>query len=261
MFILLTNDDGIYAQGLWAMYSRLAEDHHVVVVAPDREKSASSHSITLHEPLRVMKLMVHNRYEGHAINGTPVDCVKLAIAEILEEKPDMVISGINPGANVGASINYSGTVAAAREAALYGIPSFAISIDGFEMTNLDCAAGFGSFFASRISGMELPFGSYFNVNVPDLPCNEIEGVRVSIQGITMLQEFFEKRVDPRNRDYHWLSGGYQRFDEEMESGIDGSVLSNRHVSITPLKCDATDYALMERMKQISLDDLLRKENP
>ena len=129
MRILLTNDDGIHAQGLWALHAALAPGHEVTVVAPDRERTGVGHAITLHQPLRAASLAV-NGAEGYAVNGTPADCVKLAVLEILGGRPDLVVSGLNPGANVGVNINYSGTVAAAREAALGGIPAIAASIEG-----------------------------------------------------------------------------------------------------------------------------------
>ena len=128
--ILLTNDDGIHAQGLWALYNRFVDTHHVSVVAPDRERSAIGHAITLNQPLRASRVSLNGGYSGYAVNGTPADCIKLAIAEILPERPDVVVAGINPGANVGANLNYSGTVAAAKEAALGGAIGIAASIEG-----------------------------------------------------------------------------------------------------------------------------------
>ena len=128
MNILLTNDDGIYAKGLWALYAKFARRHCVTVVAPDRERSAVGHGITLYQPLRTNRVNINNGFTGYAVNGTPADCVKMGLMEILDSKPDMVISGINPGANVGVNINYSGTVAAAKEAALYNVPAIAVSI-------------------------------------------------------------------------------------------------------------------------------------
>ena len=130
MDVLLTNDDGIYAQGLWALYNRFAEKHKVAVVAPDRERSAIGHAITLHQPLRATRISLNGDTGGYAVNGTPADCIKLGILEILAIRPDVVVAGINPGANVGANLNYSGTVAAAKEAALCGTIGIAVSIAG-----------------------------------------------------------------------------------------------------------------------------------
>ena len=137
MNILLTNDDGIYFDGLWALYRRLQEHHAVTVIAPDRERSAIGHAITLNEPLRATMVTVNGGHEGYAVSGTPADCVKLGLFELLGTRPDMVVAGINPGANVGANLNYSGTVAAAKEAALSGVVGIAVSIEGQVVDNYD----------------------------------------------------------------------------------------------------------------------------
>ena len=142
MNILLTNDDGIHSSGLWALHKAFAPHHTVSVIAPDRERSAVGHGITLMDPIRAKKTYVSKHQWGYAVTGTPADCIKLGILELLDKKPDMVISGINPGANTGVNINYSGTVAAAKEATLYGIPSIAASIHGFRPDYYDEAAGF-----------------------------------------------------------------------------------------------------------------------
>ena len=142
MNVLLTNDDGIHAQGLRALYNRFVDTHDVSVVAPDRERSAIGHAISLNQPLRAIRVSPNGEYKGYEVNGTPADCIKLAIAEILSERPNVVIAGINPGANTGANLNYSGTVAAAKEAALSGIIGIAVSIEGQVADNYDEAARF-----------------------------------------------------------------------------------------------------------------------
>jgi 5'-nucleotidase len=252
MEILLTNDDGIYAPGLWALHDSLARRHRVTVVAPDRERSAVSHGITLDRPLRAesvsppgtgLKSKIKNPKSGggHAVNGTPADCVKLGILEILGTPPDLVIAGINPGANVGISIHYSGTVSAAREGALYGVCSLAVSMsctDG-RVRHYDDAARFVRSLAETAYHQGLPFGTLLNVNIPDRPPSEIVGVRVSRQGVALITEYFEKRVDPRNRAYHWLGGDIQTFDDDLE--IDWTALARDYITITPIKCDTTDY--------------------
>ncbi len=253
MKILLTNDDGIYADGLWALHRRLSLRHETVVVAPDRERSAVSHSITLHSPLRTAEIRF-NGATGHAVNGTPADCIKLGILEILEAKPDLVISGINPGANVGIAIHYSGTVSAAREAALYGIPAIAVSINAFEVRHFDTAADFALSLAERVHRTGLPFGVVLNVNVPDLPPARIAGVRISRQGIAQISDYFEKRVDPRDRPYHWLgsdANAIQTFDSDMD--IDWTALSQHHISVTPIQCDITDHPMLEILKDWDLE--------
>ena len=159
MKILLTNDDGIYAPGLWALYTALAADHDVSVIAPDRERSAVGHGITLNEPLRLTWVEVNGACSGYAVTGTPVDCVKLGLAEILKDRPDMVISGINAGANVGMDINYSGTVSAAREAAVFGIPAIAVSVQHGGDTSSEASARFVVTLAENVREKGLPPGT------------------------------------------------------------------------------------------------------
>ncbi len=250
MKILLTNDDGIHAPGLWALHDALAQRHDVTVVAPDRERSAVSHGITLNEPLRLVEVTLRGGHTGQMVNGTPADCVKLGILEVLGEKPEMVISGINPGANVGIAIHYSGTVSAAREAALYGIPAMAVSINARQVQHWDTAARYAAHIAEAVHRQGLPFGTLLNINVPDLPAEAIAGMRASRQGVSVITEYFEKRVDPRNRAYHWLGGDIQTFDDDM--AIDWTALSGNHVTVTPLQCDVTDYRTLEQMRDWTL---------
>jgi len=251
MKILLTNDDGIYAEGLWAVYREFAGKDEITVVAPDRERSAVGHGITLYEPLRTAKVRVNGGYPGYAVSGTPADCVKLGLQEIVNFRPDIVISGINPGSNIGVSINYSGTVAAAKEAALYGIPAVAVSVHGYNIQSYDTAASFTEKLARRIFEKGLPFGTFLNVNIPNIPLKEIAGIRISRQNVMPLSEYFEKRVDPRNRPYHWLGGDTQKFEDSPD--IDGSAVARNYISVTPLKCDATDYNLFESLKDWNID--------
>jgi len=246
MNILLTNDDGIYAEGLWALYNRFAKKHNVTVVAPDRERSAVGHGITLLEPLRATRVEVNGGASGYAVNGTPVDCIKIGVMEILASKPDIVISGINLGANVGVNINYSGTVAAAKEAALYGVPAIAVSILGYKVVNYGYAALFTDMLTENVNKKGLPFGTILNVNIPDVPLEEIKGVRISRQGITCLSENFEKRIDPRNRTYYWYGPDFQSTINNPD--IDEAALGQNFISITPIKCDTTDYSIIEEMK-------------
>ena len=167
MKILLTNDDGIHARGLWALYHRLADNHHVTVIAPDRERSAVGHGITLHQPLRAVHISLNGSCGGYAVNGTPADCIKLGISEILPGRPDVVIAGINKGANVGANLNYSGTVAAAKEAALSGTIGIAVSIEGQNTEYYDDAARMIAQLSERVFDRGLPFGTFLNVNIPN----------------------------------------------------------------------------------------------
>jgi 5'-nucleotidase len=250
MRILLTNDDGIHAQGLWALHAALAPGHAVTVVAPDRERTGVGHAITLHQPLRASALAV-NGAEGYAVNGTPADCVKLAVLEILGGRPDLVVSGLNPGANVGVNINYSGTVAAAREAALGGVPAIAASIEGHAPRDFASAARFVRRLADCIAARGLQPGTFLNVNFPDVPWEQVMGVQVSRQGLSVFKEYMEKRLDPRNRPYYWQGADMQRFKED-DPEIDGAALRSRFVSITPIRCDTTDYDGLGRLKEWNL---------
>ncbi len=266
MNILLTNDDGIYADGLWALYVRFANQHSVAVIAPDRERSAVGHGITLHEPLRANMVTVNGGYMGYAVNGTPADCVKLGVLEILDSKPDIVISGINPGANVGVNINYSGTVAAAKEAALYGIRAISVSIHlpaaclcvparrqvpvqagGHQIANYDDATRFIQKLAENVCNNGLPSGTFLNVNIPDMPWEDIAGIRISRQGIKFFTEYIEKRTDPRNRTYYWQGADPQTSYKNPD--LDGAVIGRNFISITPIKCDMTDYDAIEDLKR------------
>lgn len=251
MRILLTNDDGIHAPGLWALHAALAPGNEVTIVAPDRERTGVGHAITLHHPLRTARLAV-NGTEGYAVNGTPADCVKLAILEILGGRPDLVVSGLNPGANVGVNLHYSGTVAAAREAALGGVPAIAASIDGRAPRDVAAPARFVRRLADRIAAHGLRPGTFLNVNFPDVGWEATAGVRVSRQGLSVFREYVEKRLDPRNRPYYWQGADVQRFDEDPPD-VDGSALRSGFVSVTPIRCDMTDYDGLDRLKGWELD--------
>ncbi len=246
MRILLTNDDGIYAPGIQALYHALRAKHQVTVIAPDRERSAVGHAITLHEPLRASRVALNAHYSGYAVNGTPADCVKLGLYEMLATRPDLVISGINPGANVGINVNYSGTVAAAKEAALFGLPALAASVHSREGVHFADAARCVKDLAATVNRRGLPRGTFLNVNIPDIPYDAIAGIRISRQGNGVFPDAFEKRKDPRNRTYYWQGGDQQVFDADPD--IDGPALEANYVSITPIKCDMTDYTAFEQLQ-------------
>lgn len=246
MKILLTNDDGIYAPGLWALYTALAAVHDVSVIAPDRERSAVGHGITLNEPLRLTWVAVNGRCSGYAVTGTPVDCVKLGLAQILKGRPDMVISGINAGANVGMDINYSGTVSAAREAAVFGIPAVAVSVERGGNDGYEDIARFVASLAENVRRKGLPLGTMLNVNVPNVPFKEMAGLRISCQGSSSISEHFEKRIDPRQREYYWQAGDPKT--EFTDPDADGAVIKQKYISITPIKYDMTDYQILEELK-------------
>ena len=251
MEILLTNDDGIYADGLRALINRFAQRHHVTVIAPDRQRSSVGHGITLHDPLRVEEIATNGNYHGYSVDGTPADCIKLGMMEIMPVLPDIVISGINPGANVGVNLNYSGTVAAAKEASLYGVPAIAVSIQGFNDVCYDAAACFIENLAKVVSRKGLPLGTCLNVNMPNIPPSACAGIRVSRQRTSQYPETFERRVDPRNRIYYWQSSDFQNHGENPDND-DGALVEN-YISITPVKCDMTDYTVLNDLKNWKID--------
>lgn len=246
MNILISNDDGIHAKGLQVLAKHLAQRHAVSIVAPDRERSAIGHAITLDLPIRVQAVPINGFSKAYAVSGTPADCIKLALMELLDEKPDLMISGINPGANVGVNVFYSGTFAAAREATLYGIPAMAVSIQGGAPDHYETAAATAAELAEYIGRKGLPPGTLLNVNMPDAPRGRLRGYRWSRQAISPFRESIEKRMDPWNRPYYWQGA-------VLESPIDDPTLDivamgDNYVSLTPIKCDMTDYESLQRMK-------------
>ena len=251
--ILITNDDGIYAEGLWAVYRRLTADHQVTVVAPDRERSAIGHAITLHEPIRVARAAINGGYSGFAVSGTPADCVKLGLIELLEKRPDIVISGINPSPNVGVNLNYSGTVAAAKEAALFGIPAIAVSTESAGDGHFDDAADFVAKLTEAVLKKGLPPGTFLNVNLPGKSIRESAGIRISKQGDMVYADTFEKRQDPRNRTYYWQGCESSYIDDNTD--IDGAALKKNYITITPVKCDMTDHEFLDEIQKWDFEPL------
>ena len=247
MNILLTNDDGIHAPGLWALYHVLSREHQVTVIAPDRERSAVGHGITLHHPIRAAKETVNGGDRGWAVSGTPADCVKLALMELLDTQPDLVVSGINPGANVGINLNYSGTVAAAKEAAIYGLKAIAVSVQCDDVPDYSVAAGFIGRIVPMIKENGLPKGTFLNINVPGKLFDIDPGVRICRQGSENYDSPFDKRRDPRNRPYYWQGG--ESLPSYSETDVDGAALAGNYISITPVRCDMTDYDAMNTLKQ------------
>lgn len=254
MKILITNDDGINAPGLYALYNEIKKIGDVVVVAPDSEKSAVGHAITLSDPLRVVEFSKNGHFFGYAVKGTPADCVKIAYWAILkEEKPDLLISGINLGSNTGINIIYSGTVSAATEGAMLGIPSFAISLTTFKNPDFKPAAIFARQFASVLVRQRLPQGVSLNINVPPVPLKEIQGVAITRQGKALYREEFDKRVDPQEKIYYWLTGAKVKIEETDD--IDDQAIINKKISITPIHYDLTEYSMINELKNWPLQNL------
>ena len=246
MRFLLTNDDGIYARGLSALYRELSKDAECIIVAPEIEQSAVGHAITISRPLMVRKARKNGSFLGYAVAGTPADCVKIGISELAGGPVDLVVSGINLGANVGINVLYSGTVSAATEAAIQGIPSLAISLDTHREADFSAAARFARRMAAFILETPLPQVA-LNVNVPAIPEEEIRGVVVAKQGRARLMECFERRIDPRENIYYWLAGETELpLHEDEES--DGSCLKRGMITITPIYYDLTRHDLLDDLK-------------
>lgn len=247
MNILITNDDGIYSEGIRALYDSLKQIGKVTVVAPDTERSAVGHAITLSDPLRVKEVKRNGKFFGYATTGTPADCVKLAIRAFMKKRPDLVVSGINLGPNVGYSVLYSGTVSGATEGAILGIPSFAISLGTFVNPDYTFAAQFAKKIARLIiKNRGLPQGTLLNVNIPAAPATKIKGIRIVKQSKRAIEERFDKREDPRKRTYYWLTGEVVKSDGRLDADIEA--IRQNYIAITPINCDMTNYDFIEQLK-------------
>lgn len=248
MRVLLTNDDGIHAVGLRAMYSALREaGHSVQVIAPMSEQSAVGHAITVLSPLRV-KLVQEDGFSGHGVYGTPTDCVKLGISQIVTEVPEIVVSGINAGANVGPDILYSGTVAAATEAAHLGFPALAVSHDSFQPSGLADHAAYAVSVMERIPWAELPPRRVMNLNLPNRPAAEFRGLSLCRQTSAIWQDWYDRREDPRGRSYWWLHGDIP--PDKVTLGSDKGLLTDGWATLTPLKFEFTDTPTLERLREL-----------
>jgi len=235
MNILLSNDDGVLAYGLKTLYQELSQIADVVVVAPDRNRSASSNSLSLEAPLRI------NQHDNgfYAVNGTPTDCVHLGITGLLKTEPDMVVAGINDGANLGDDVIYSGTVAAAIEGRFLGTPAIAVSLVGDNPTNYLTAAIAVKKIIDNISSLNLSSSNVINVNVPDLPWSEIKGFLVTRLGSRHKSESIVEQTDPRGKPIFWI--GPAGKEQDAGEGTDFYAINNGYISITPIHIDLTSY--------------------
>ncbi len=256
MRILLTNDDGIFAKGIEALHEALSRYHDVYVIAPETERSAVGHAITFLDPLLVKPVKRNGAFFGYACTGTPADCVKLGICELMRPLPDVVVSGINLGANVGINVLYSGTVSAATEGAILGFPAIAVSIDSFEPQDFSGATGAVLHLLSIIENRGLPRGVCLNVNVPNLSSKDIRGMRITHQGRLIYQENYERRIDPRNRVYYWLTGSVQEVENSPDADV--QALADGYISITPIQHDLTHHAMLAELKRWGLDDSAKR---
>jgi 5'-nucleotidase len=246
MIILITNDDGIDSPGIKSLASNFKYLGELWVVAPDRERNAIGRALTLHSPLRAQKKSARR----FAVNGTPSDCVNLAINRLLPEKPGLVVSGINKGGNLGDDISYSGTISAAFEATILGIPAFAISLATRKNFKFKPAALFAASLAALILKQGLPTDTFLNVNVPDTDGREISDFKITRQGKSIYDNAIVEKVDPRGGKYYWLGGTDIKC--KKISGSDFEAVSQGFISITPLKTDHTNYSAMRLLKSWKL---------
>ena len=251
MKILVTNDDGIYSSGISALANALKEIAEVIVVAPNEEQSAVGHGITMKYPLRVSEYFKDGSFFGYAVEGTPADCVKIGIRNIMGDSPDLVISGINHGSNTAINIIYSGTVSAAREAAIMDVPAIAISVTSHEAKDFKYAGEIARYLASKVIEHGLPQGTLLNVNVPNYPEEQIAGILVTEQSKSKWDDIYEKRTDPFGKDYYWLTG--KLVEVENENLSDQIAIKNKFVSVTPIHFDLTDYNTFEKMKSWGIE--------
>jgi 5'-nucleotidase len=247
--ILLTNDDGIFAEGLQELvkqFQKIAEE--LYVVAPNHEQSATGHAITMHRPLRAEKVKYQHSPEVNAwsVNGTPADCVKLAVESILPVKPDLVVSGINRGDNLGTDVLYSGTVSAAIEAAILGLPAIAVSLAEFNEPVYDYAAEFICKLAHRLLEKGIWPDTLLNVNVPGCGRENMRGVALTRLGVRQYRNSFEERTDPRGRSYYWLAG--ELVESADDDDTDVAAVKKCKISVTPIHFDLTNHEILARLK-------------
>ncbi|PKM82710.1 MAG: 5'/3'-nucleotidase SurE [Firmicutes bacterium HGW-Firmicutes-14] len=256
MLILVSNDDGIHAPGINALRTALEKYGDVYVVAPDRPRSATGLGITIHKPLRADEInFPGSSAKGFAINGTPSDCVKLGIQALLPNKPDIVVSGINLGPNLGTDVLYSGTVSAALEGVINDVPSIAVSLASWECTDFGYAADFAAGLVKIVTGKGLPEETLLNVNIPVTKCgSKPPKVNVTRLGKRRYENTFEKRLDPRGKSYWWMGG--EVMDIQAEPDTDIASVKRGEVSVTPLLFDVTDHKFMDLIKEWDLNQIL-----
>ncbi len=257
MKLLVGNDDGIFAPGVRALANSLAKDHEVTVVCPDRERSATGHGLTIHQPIRAERVtsMFADPVQAWACSGTPADCIKLALGGLLDSLPDLVLSGINQGPNLGTDVLYSGTVSAAMEGVIEGITSIAFSYGSFTNQHFQPAADFARQLVHHLTQTPLLQPMLLNVNVPALPVDQIKGVAITCQGIRRYHDIFEKRIDPRGKNYYWLAGEVMEdLNDPMPlSSANAQILSDVQamqenlISVTPLQYNLTAVGALNHL--------------
>lgn len=256
MKILLSNDDGIHAKGLLSIKQELERTgHDVFVLAPDKPRSACSHSITLHKPMRADETELADGTIGYACSGTPSDCVSLALLGVMEEKPDLVVSGINHGPNLGWDLTYSGTVAAAREGAMNGLPAVALSLATYApLPDYSLSAIAGAKIISSLEEHKLPKHTLLNINVPSVKnVSDISAVEITRQGERKYSGVLDKRTDPNGRAYYWRGGEVPV--DQLDEGSDVKAIKEGKISITPIHLDLTDYKTAKLMGDWKIEEI------
>lgn len=250
--ILITNDDGISAPGLRALFEAVKDLGKVVIVAPDKPQSGMGHAITIGHPLRLQKADHFSDCDAYACSGTPVDCVKLAVDKVLHRKPDLCLSGINHGPNHSINVIYSGTMSAAMEAAIEDIPAVGFSLMSYDY-NADFSAAkyYARLVAEKVLKGSLNKHILLNVNIPNFSLAEINGYKICKQAYAKYQEKFIERKDPTNKKYYWLTGEFLNFDNAKDSDV--WALANGYVSVVPVQFDLTDYAVKKKMERLWKD--------
>ncbi|MDA8083268.1 MAG: 5'/3'-nucleotidase SurE [Nitrospiraceae bacterium] len=236
--ILVTNDDGVHAPGIVALYRAMKDLGDAYIVAPDRERSAAGHSLTLHRPLKAEEIREH----VFSVNGTPTDCVTLGINKLLPDRPDLVVSGINRGANLGDDITYSGTVAAAMEGTIFGIPSVAFSLISNGTWHYETAVFFASQIAAYVLEHSLPYDTLLNVNTPNVPRDQVKGVKLTRQGKRIYENSIQETRNPWGEKYYWIGGGRTFWEHGDEADMEA--VQENYVSITPVHMDLTNHAAL-----------------
>lgn len=248
MYILVTNDDGIDSPGISALVAAMRPLGDVVVVAPDRQQSAVGHALTVASPLRATPFHRDGVPFGYAINGTPADCVKLAVSTLLPRRPDVVVSGINHGSNTSVNALYSGTVSAATEGTLMGIPSIAFSLSSFDVSSdMSLAADVAHDIVSRLHSLSIPAGTLLNVNIPDVDRSLYKGLRITRQGRSAWRDHYERRNDPHGREYFWLHGEFVTL--EVLDDADDLAVAQGYTAITPLHYELTNVDMLTPLRE------------
>jgi 5'-nucleotidase len=246
--ILITNDDGITAPGIRALIESVKHLGRIIVVAPDKPQSGMGHAVTIGTPLRMDKVSLFEGIEAWQTSGTPVDCVKLAVDKILHQRPDICLSGINHGANHSINVIYSGTMSAAMEAAIEGIPSIGFSLLDFRFeADFSAAQTYVTRIASSILDMKLKKHLLLNVNIPAVPASKIKGIKVCKQANAKYEEDFSERLDPHGKKYYWLTGKFINFDKSKDTDV--AALAKNYVSVVPVQFDLTDYTLKKELEK------------